>query len=96
MPIKQGAQEMVDFLNEMFAIDPEWIKNICEYRPECNGGIVRHPTVQAFSQNTAGFLGLINGFYGVHDDGPRKGFGAIGAKYCESGKLLGFMIIPND
>lgn len=98
MPIRKDAQQFVDFLNELFALDPVWVAKIVGSRYPCNKKIALHPTVQAMEHDKphkfkAGFLGLMNGYFGTFDDGDRKGWGAIWAKYDdESGELLGFFL----
>lgn len=103
--IREGAQAFVDFMNELVQTDKKWVQDICDFRPRCNDGILHHPTVQAGYHpwlekekvGVAGFLGLINGFFGSYDDGPRKGAGPISADFCDqTGGLLRFRLNRNE
>ena len=38
------ARLAVDYLNELLATDPVWLKDLLTYRPVCNQAIANHPT----------------------------------------------------
>lgn len=100
MPINRAqCDQFVAFMNEIYKLDPEWAAAICNFRPPCNESIAQHKTIQAgisedHKHYEAGFLGLMNGFFGTYDDGPRARYGAFAATY-EDGRLTGFTTIEN-
>jgi hypothetical protein len=103
MAIRSDAQEFVDFLNELFKLDPVWMEKLIEVRMPCNKHIVAHPTVQVMkaiqphARFKAGLLGLINGYFGAFDDGPNKDHGAIYADYDDiTGELHGFKLLGEN
>lgn len=81
MAIREGADDFIKFMNELMELDPEWVRSIVNFRPECNEKIAHHPTVQVMLDEDgkfkAGFLGLMNGFFGSFDEGEAKGCGHI-------------------
>ena len=96
MPIRPEADELVAFLNDVAATDPDFMQKIVDFRPPCNAALAEHPTVQvgvADRQFVAGIIGILNGFIGTIDEGPRKGWGVIAAVY-EGGKLIRFAREP--
>ena len=104
MPIREEADDMIDFLNSLVTVDAEAMQKLVEARVECGVEMANHPTVQVGFGNTFGqpdaeyvfgFIGVINGFFGAYDDGPREGYGAIGARFDDSGKLTDFFRITN-
>lgn len=62
-----SSDKLIKLLNEANKLDPAWISDLVNYRPECNGGIAVHPTIQVGAGEEghflAGFLGLINGLF---------------------------------
>ena len=73
--IKQyiNAQDVCSLLNEFLKLDPECVRALLSYREKCNETITQHPTIQIFQNEgepaKVGFLGLINGMFGVREDG---------------------------
>ena len=75
--IKQSItpQDVCDLLNELLRLDPKCILTLIAHREPCNDSISEHPTVQVqpdtSSDHTSqvGILGIINGMFGVRDDG---------------------------
>lgn len=61
------TDKLIKLLNEAHRLDPDWISDLVNYRPECNGAIAVHPTIQVGEGEEghflAGFLGLINGLF---------------------------------
>lgn len=56
------AKRVVDFLNEVYALDPDWLTELCNFRPFCNSAIAQHPTIQVgrsdeFSEDGRSFTG---------------------------------------
>lgn len=76
--------EVVQFLNEVTEIDQSAMTALLETRVPCNQALADHPTVQVQArndQNSVGFLGLLNGLFGVFDEGHHKDWGDIVAVY---------------
>jgi len=98
------VRRVIAFLNDALAIDPDWVKAMVEHRPYCNKGIEDHPTIQAVGSDeaggpAAGFIGLLNGIYGVR---PGTTCGYIGVD-CNGDflnspdyKILKFVYTPDD
>jgi len=84
------AQEVVKFLNELTEVDRDAMSNLVDTRVPCNDKLADHPTVQVLQLPgdvcRVGFLGILNGIYGVGTDG--RGF--ISANYNEKNELVGF------
>ena len=106
MPVRVDlAGEFVDFMNEMLAHDRSAITDLCLYRVPCGKALTTHPTVQVMivrddvSQSmdySVGLLGILNGFLGAFDEGPKKGFGALIAEMDEdTGDLTRFRRLRN-
>ena len=80
---KVGAKMMVDFLNGLLNVDREAIEALTKTRIPCNKAMAEHPTVQVGeiywhkTKCDLGLVGLLNGFFGSYDDGPKKGWGGI-------------------
>jgi hypothetical protein len=99
------AQRVVDYLNELTELDRVAVGALISNRVPCNLELANHPTCQVMAQNGGnhvGLLGLLNGLCGVYDDGPRKNWGAVAARFDEPKvegawcDLLGFEILPNE
>lgn len=76
MPIKSkvSIDETVDFLNELLKTDPLATHSLFSMRTSCNERLADHPTVQVGTIGTStyhivGLIGIINGLFGVDDDG---------------------------
>ncbi len=99
------VDELADFMNEMLAHDREAITALCLSRVQCGKALMTHPTVQVrvvkddVSQSmdySVGLLGILNGFLGSFDDGPKKGFGALVANMdSDTGDLTRFRRLRN-
>ncbi len=93
------TDEVIDFLNELLAIDPYAISELLIERVPCNQRMADHRTVQVQGAGfytfiapgtfRVGLLGLLNGFCGIIEEGPKKGYGPITAVY-EDAKLVCF------
>ena len=95
MSIRPEAASIVAFLNELCSIDREAILRLINTRVSCNDKLVHHQTVQVIhgeEKNSIGFLGIINGYCGVFDEGPRKDWGAVQAIIEPDGTLYGFKL----
>jgi hypothetical protein len=96
-----SPEKAVDLLNEIHALDPTVLMALINYRVPCNAEFADHPTVQVSKipdeechdderPYQVGFLGILNGIFGVAGDG----YGYIGAECDEQKKLLlGFRVI---
>jgi len=88
-----GLQEVIAFLNHMLEIDPQATRDLIETRVPCNAEMADHPTIQVQAYPGEAFqlgvLGLINGIFGVDEEG----WGPIAACFeviCpEHGKIEG-------
>jgi len=82
--------ETIDFLNQLFEIDPNALAALIANRVPCNQGMADHPAVQVGKQNGGyhvGMLGILNGLFGTDE----RGYGAIMAVFdSDSGDLLRF------
>lgn len=75
---RQLATRIVDFLNELIAIDPTAVALLLLNRVPCNSDLADHPTVQvdALPSGTGyrvGLLGILNGLCGTDN----RGLGAV-------------------
>lgn len=94
MPIKESVsiEEVIEVLNRAVASDRKAIAKLRESQVECNEELAKDPTIQVNGYKCpgkyyVGFLGLINGFFGIDDDSR---YGAICAEFSDSGELLKF------
>lgn len=88
------VDEVVDFLNHLLKIDRRAIENLFNTRVFCNKKLAKHKTVQCgkIGENTyfVGFIGILNGLFGVDDDG----WGKISMDVGE-GKIKQFRLIAD-
>jgi len=91
-------QDVVDLLNDCFKRDPQAINALIANRVLCNGALADHPTVQVRMETheggytyRVGLLGMLNGIFGVDDDGQ----GAIVMYIDDAGKLIGFGVMED-
>ncbi len=107
MAIRADVDQVIEFLNSLVAIDSHALAELLCVRVPCNKDLADHPTVQVAvggersgytfirpGEYRVGFLGVLNGYFGAFDDGPKKGWGAIGAVYDE-GRLVRFERMGN-
>ena len=87
-----NIDEAVDYLNELFRIDPMALKYLLDYHVLCNAELAEHFTCQVSKskndgRDRVGILGVINGMFGITEDG----MGAICANFDDvTGELQGF------
>lgn len=72
--LRGGHKEFIDFMNSLLLLDDEFVSNLVLTRFRCNDDILDHPTVQAVGPEDgdvgrAGFLGVMNGFFGTLENG---------------------------
>ena len=98
MPIRNETNDLIAFLNTLVELDPDAISDLLSNRVFCNEKLAEHPTVQVsdctsdnvVGQYQVGILGILNGFCGIIERGPKAGYGPITARYDEDGMLVGF------
>jgi hypothetical protein len=88
-------QDVCDLLNELLKLDPECANALFSHRIKCNEAVANHPTIQVlqstpFTSARVGFLGLLNGMFGVKKNG--LGVICIG---IDDDKLIDFKVIPD-
>ena len=69
---KARARLAVEVLNRAVASDLDAIANLLKVRVYCNEALANDPTIQVLvqeDQRTLGTLGLINGLFGIREDG---------------------------
>ncbi len=91
MTPQEHAQRIIDFLNELVAIDREAIEKLIEFRVPCNQALADHPTVQVESVGygpRVGLLGLLNGLVGAN----AAGWGYVMAEFEGDAENLGHLI----
>lgn len=105
MTIRPDAESMIEFLNELIELDRPAIAVLIANRVPCNEALANHPTVQVGAQHGGyhvGLLGVLNGYMGTYDEGPRKGFGAIAAVFEDGAgdevgqQLTGFTLLGSE
>ena len=91
-----SVDDTIVFLNELLAYDSEAIRDLILFgKVSCNEKMANHPTVQVgviknsngLKSFSLGFLGLLNGLFGIHD---LSGYGEIAALFDDENKLLKF------
>lgn len=102
--IRPDVDDMIAFLNSLVAIDRAAIQELMSVRVPCGNELADHPSVQVATctddkivgsafmrvgESRVGILGLLNGYFGTIDEGPRKGWGPISAHY-DNGFLVRF------
>lgn len=101
--LKQSVtqKDMVDLLNSLMVLDADAVTALLGARVRCNTDMANHPTVQVIGpphpclepgmEYAVGFLGILNGAFGIVEDGPLKGNGAFIAHTDDAtGKVLRF------
>lgn len=99
------AQEVIAYLNEVLALDPIAIHNLCERRTKVNDKLAQHSTTQTgvFAHTIApgeqpqevlgvGLLGILNGLVGIRDDQ----YGYITAVYGDDNRLERFELTKRE
>jgi hypothetical protein len=82
---EQETGALIEFLNGLLEVDRRAITRLVATRVLCGSALGEHPTVQVGVLKgvglEVGMLGVLNGFCGVFDEGPKKGWGPIMAIY---------------
>lgn len=86
----KAANRMIEYLNSLLALDEPMVRKIMRHTVKCNEGVIAKTPIQPFlpgehkqfpNDYAVSVLGLMNGFCGVLDDGPYKGWGPISVIY---------------
>ena len=82
-----NAKAMCDYLNEIHAIDNNFLQQLTDHRVPVSNAISKSKVTCALVNNVveSGFIGVLNGFVDS---------GCIACCY-ENGKLVGFCVIEN-
>lgn len=86
---KTLAQEVVDYLNEVLALDATALHDLIEHRVPCNDALTHHATTQVTEGGVVGLLGILNGLVGARADS----WGYVTGVYDdETGRLTRFEV----
>jgi hypothetical protein len=86
-----SIDDAIEYLNELLALDARAMATVIGSRAPCNDALRDHPTALVLATGPAGsnarvgMLGLLNGLFGVRDDG----LGEISAVF-DKDKLVRF------
>ena len=77
--IKHDPKPLIEFFNAALHSDYDAIAALVNHRVPCNKSMVEHPTIQVRKpeekgKHTLGLLGLLNGYCGTIEEGPKKGW----------------------
>jgi len=91
--IKEKLENVITVLNEINKLDPTVLLALISYRVPCNQALADHPTVQVGKSELGdyfevGLLGILNGLFGVKEDG----YGYIAAEF-DGDTLKGFKLL---
>jgi hypothetical protein len=92
------VKDAVELLNGAFCDDPAAMGALIEARVPCNKELAHHPSIQVSAEEDGsncrvGLLGILNGLFGVRDDGR----GHIEAVFDDSGATFaGFRVGPAE
>lgn len=85
-----SIDDVILVLNDLLAADPDAAHALVEQRVKCSEKLANHPTIQVHcldgQKPTVGLLGVINGIFGVDQDG----WGPIVAVFEDDGRLVRF------
>lgn len=92
------ARRVVDYLNNLIAIDREAVEQLCAMRVACNSELAAHPSVQVGATEDqpprywVRLLGILNGLCGSYDDG----WGAVAAIVEPDGSIWRFEVLTPE
>ena len=86
--------DVCELLNELLKLDYDCASGLVSCRQQCNKSVADHPSIQVQQDKddkfpTVGVVGVLNGMFGIRDDG----MGAICFE-IDDGKILGFKLTP--
>lgn len=87
------VDEAVAFLNSALAIDRVAMTALMVTRFPCNEALANHETIQVMAVEKTylvGGLGLLNGLFGIREDGMGHGMGHILIEISEDGLIQRF------
>lgn len=94
------VDQAIDMLNDLLKLDREAITQLLDRRVLCSESMADHETVQVLERQhkngkastyTVGLLGILNGLFGVMEDG----WGHISAWYEDDGTVIAFKRTPD-
>ena len=97
-----SIDDAIALMNEALQADSVCITGLCSMRMACNDGLANHPAIQVLDipmkgtskrrkdQAVLGFLGILNGLFGVDE----KGYGSIAASFGKDGIINKFVRTP--
>jgi hypothetical protein len=92
-PTPKTVDDLSAFLNQALETDPAAISTLFRRRVACNLAMADHPTIQVHADSTVGPLGLLNGLFGIREDG----YGYLTAMWDDSiSRILGFERTKRD
>jgi hypothetical protein len=95
--VRADADDLIAFLNEVLALDREFVSALVNHRVPVKSGIQEHPSIQVGEVDgvlSAGILGLLNGYLGTIDSGPYAGWGPIIAVFDDDEGVVEFRRTP--
>ncbi len=98
--IQHDPNPMIRFLNHLLEVDRDAVENLVAARVPCGQRMAEHQSVQVGGEEgrpTVGLLGLLNGFFGTFDGGPKAGWGPITAVVDDDDhtRIREFILTPN-
>jgi hypothetical protein len=94
--LKQSVtpQDVCDLLNELLKLDYDCAHGLISYHQQRNEEVAAHQSIQVQQYKDdkfpkVGIVGILNGIFGIRDDG----MGAICFE-IDDGKILGFKLTP--
>lgn len=85
------AARIVDYLNELHALDADAVSAMIGTRVPCNAAFADHPSCQVTEDCRVGLLGLLNGLCGHFRDGSGP-IAAVCEGAGEAGRITGFFV----
>jgi hypothetical protein len=83
------TDELIAYLNTLLDLDREALSRLVEFRTPANSLLWNHTSVQVVMRDV-GLLGILNGFCGTVDGGPKAGWGPITAVFGDDGNIRKF------
>jgi len=62
-------EDVVELLNEIVKIDPTLARSLLFTRIPCTKELCDHPTIQVARFGVVGTLGILNGIFGINENG---------------------------
>lgn len=84
-----NINDVVNLLNDALKVDPQAVTALINTRVQCNNELADHPTIQVGlfdGEYRVGLLGILNGIFGIADDG----WGPIAVIIGADGIVTGF------